>query len=236
MRRRLPDWVRAAALLTLGAAGPPLRAGEPPAYDPSLAAGTTCAVEVVCLHPTQFAIGLEEVRLRSEGIERRSAAALDRYLRRRIAPIVIGPGGVPYLLDRHHLARLLLDTGVRPTLYARVEQNWRHLDTPAFWAAMQARGWVHLYDENGRGPLDPAQLPATVGALRDDPFRTLAWAVRHRDGYRETDVLYADFHWANFFRARIPLDLVRQRFEEAVTAGVRLARSPEAAGLPGYRP
>jgi len=203
-------------------------------FDPSLPAGSRCVVDVTLLHPTQCSLGLKEVELRASKLRKLDSDKLAEYLGKRIAPIVIGPGGAVYLLDHHHLARAILLSGVKKTLYAEVKENWSGLPEDQFWAKMQERRWVYLYDEAGKGPLTPSHLPQTIEAMRDDPYRTLAWLVREKGGYRETSEPYAEFAWANFLRTRIQLGQDHSNYDQAEKAALDLAHAPGAKDLPGY--
>jgi hypothetical protein len=203
-------------------------------FSPDLPTGTKCLIEVKRLRPTQFAVGMEEVRRRFGHVLQMKAAKQERYLREREVPVVVGPGGEPYVIDHHHLARILWDSGLRTTVYANVRANWRGLSATAFWKRMQDNGWAYPYDAAGRGPRPYAELPRTVGELRDDPFRSLAWIVREKGGYEKTDVPFAEFRWANFFRTKISAGLIARDLELAVQMALGLAASPEAGNLPGY--
>jgi hypothetical protein len=205
-------------------------------YAPELAVGTRCVVDTRRLRPTRFAVGYKESALREASIGAKTAKDLDRYLRRKIAPIVIGPGGEPYLLDQHALSRLALQRGEPPVVYAEVRANWRDLAATAFWQRMKERGWVELLDETGRGPQPVADLPKSLRGMRDDPYRSLAWAVRQKGGYegkRDADV---DVRWAGFLRAQVPATAVQEDFDKAVEQAVKAAHSEAAKDLPGYLP
>ena len=230
--RNLASRAAASVLWTLAL---PALAAEPVAFRPELPTGTLCRIEVALLHPTQFAVGAKEAEMRAGRVGTMKPDKLERYLRGKIAPVVVGPGGVPYLLDHHHLALLLTKTGASRTMYANIRENWRELSGPEFWTRMKERNWAWLFDENGRGPLDPAQLPPSMAGLRDDPFRSLAWAVRQQDGYRDSGVLFADFRWADFFRSRVKIPPGPDGFDRAVAEALKLARTPAAKDLPGYR-
>jgi hypothetical protein len=202
------------------------------AFSPQLPAGTRCLIDVQLLHPTQIAVGLYEIRLRAERVRRMKPNKQERYLRDKEVPVVIGPGGVPFILDHHHLARLLLDTGLRSRAYAVVRANWNALPPDEFWKRMQENHWVYPYDENGKGPLPPTALPKTVGELKDDPYRSLAWLVRERGGFAKTPAPFAEFRWADFFRSRIPATAL-VHWEAAVETALKLAAHPDARTLPG---
>jgi hypothetical protein len=210
-----------------------LAAGDA-AFDPNLPAHSMCTVEIAILRPTQSAVGMKEVEIRAKKIGKMTAKELEHYLRKHMAPIAIGPGGVPYLLDHQHLARALLQAHAGKNLYAEVKENWSKLPEPEFWAKMQAHDWVYLHDETGNPLSDPTRLPRTIGNMRDDPYRSLAWLVREKSGYSQTESPYADFHWADFFRARVHLGDGTNAFDEATLEAMKVAHSPEAQDLPGY--
>jgi hypothetical protein len=177
---------------------------------------------------------MKEVEMRAEKLRQLSAEKLQKYLSKKVAPIVIGPGGIPYLLDHHHLARALIASGTSKLLIAEVKENWSKLSEPEFWAKMKAQNWVYLRDETGKPISDPKYLPPSIAAMHDDPYRSLSWLVREQGGYQETDNPYAEFQWADFFRARIQLVNNTNAFDQATAQAVKLAHSPDARSLPGY--
>jgi hypothetical protein len=193
-----------------------------------------CVAEIQSLHPTQFAVGMIEVRSKEQDLSSMSDKKLQKYMRKHTVPAVIGPNGVLYMTDHHHYARALLDIGI-DQLYVQVTHDFSALGTAAFWQEMRNDKLDYLIDENGKGPNDPMQLPADVASLHDDVFRSLAWAVQSQtNAYAESDVPYASFMWAEFFRAGIDLSLARDHFDSAVQRGAELAKSPAAKDLPGY--
>ena len=222
-----------AALLWLSV---PLLADEVVGFDSSLPAGTLCRVPIDKVHPTQFAVGYWEVNQRVTHITRLSASKLDIYLKEHIALVIVGPGGEPYLVDGHHLCMAILKSGRGQTVQARVVANWRELPVEEFWGKMQAGNHVYLYDNQGRGHLDVGQLTKKVTELTDDPYRSLAWAVRDRGGFQKTTVSFSEFEWANFFRKRIEIGPRPRDFEKAVKQALKTCHSAEAKNLPGYRP
>ncbi len=208
-------------------------------FRPDLPAGTACRLDAERLHPTQFALGWREVAHKQRRFGALPAEAVRAQLIEKDVPVVIGPGGVPYLLDGHHTLRALLEsTAAEKTAYGRIRANWSDLAPDEFWARMRANGYVNLTAPDGGGPLPPAQLPASLRAMARDPYRGLAWAVMHRTGFAERkDVLYLEFLWADFFRRHLAWDdNDDDAFDDAATAAMVLARSPAAAHLPGYTP
>ena len=188
------------------------------------------------VRPTQFAVGYREVEERAQKIVGKSPKKFQEYMEEHLPLLVVGPGGVPYLIDGHHLAMALLRNHVTDHFEARIEANWRDLSPADFWKKMEKRGWVYLYDNKGHGPLDPARLPRKVTELTDDPYRALAWEVRKRDGYRKTNASFAEFKWAAYFRSRITIGPAPGDFERAIKAALKISHSPEAKDLPGYDP
>ena len=212
----------------------PARAGDYVPFKPDLPVGTKCLIDPAVLHPTQAAVGMREVEMRIAKMKGWSAKKRERFMQEKTAPIVIGPGNEVYLLDHHHLARLLLESKILPRMYAEIKGNYAALPEPDFWAMMKERKWVYCFDEAGRALNDPSQLPKRIMDLRDDPYRSLSWLVREQNGYKEVDAPYLEFLWANFFRSRIKIDPGKEGCERAVPAAMLLCHSPEAKDLPGY--
>jgi hypothetical protein len=227
---RLPILLAVFWLTTLAAAD------EVVPFDPALPAKSRCQVAIQKLRPTQFAVGFREVDERAENIARKSPKKLNAYLEEHLALIVIGPDDVPYLIDGHHLCLAMLKAKVGDAVVAQVEANWRRLGRDDFWRQMREHRWVYPYDNQGRGPLDPEAIPKTVTEMTDDPYRSLAWEVRKRGGYKKTADSFAEFKWANFFRARIPVGDGEGGFQRAIEAALNISHSAEAKGLPGYMP
>jgi hypothetical protein len=211
-------------------------ASETVPYDPALPEGSLCSVEIVKVRPTQFTVGKWEVDRRVEHIAQLKPKKLQEYLDEHKAAIIIGPQDAPYLIDGHHLCCALMKSKVRSTVDAKVAANLRNLAPAEFWAAMKKNGWVYLYDEKGRGPLEPGRLPKTVADLADDPYRSLAWAVRERGGWEKSPTSFAEFQWATFFRSRIKIENGPGGWEKAVEEALKVSHTPQAKNLPGYVP
>ena len=91
--------------------------------------------------------------------------------------------------------------------------------------------------------ITPSQLPTSVKDLRDDPFRSLAGAVRAACGFSKKDSYlpdsnYLEFKWADYLRenwskTNIPVDEINANFDNTAAA-LQLAIEKEAIVLPGY--
>jgi hypothetical protein len=210
--------------------------------------GDLCLCEIADLHPTQTSVGMAEVRLKSEKLEnkmeQRPEADFLNYLRKheKVEPVTIGPGGVFYITDHHHLARALYDIGVAET-YCTITDNLSNLKQDQFWKQMEDNNEVYLKDAAGN-PIKPQDLPVAIKDLGDDPFRSLAGAVRESCGFEKGDPNatgedYLEFKWADYLRGRwtqtgISPGAINADFNDATVAALRLAAEKDAAGLPGY--
>jgi hypothetical protein len=94
--------------------------------------------------------------------------------------------------------------------------------------------WVYPYDQFGQGPHHPRDLPETVRGLADDPFRSVAGAVRDAGGYQKTGAPFSEFLWANFFRERLKNHPTFHDFDAAVKEAIALAKTEAARHLPGW--
>ena len=140
--------------------------------------GDICLCKLFDPHPTQASVGMVEVRIKAEKlndkIRGRSEKDFLKYLLRhdKEEPVIIGPGGIFYITDHHHLAE-------RSTMSARLRLTARSSTT------CQAPRWTIFGNawkpttkftwrmENG-DPLTPNDLPSSVKDLTDDPFLA-AW-------------------------------------------------------------
>lgn len=177
-------------------------------------------------------VGFREVALKRSAwrthIERDGAD----YLGRHLIPVVIGPKGRFHLIDHHHLARALFEEGVKHVL-VHVLADLERLSPEDFSTFLDNRNWLHPYDAKGeRHPYK--DVPKHIGKLYDDPYRSLAGAVRRAGGFAKTDIPFAEFLWASFFRRHVSTKRLNDTFNEAVGKAFTLARSPKADHLPGW--
>ena len=209
--------------------------------------GDLCICSLSELHPTQASVGMTEVRIRREKLKQEIESSSGDFLshlakQNRVEPVVIGPGNVFYLTDGHHLARALYDLGQRMA-FCKVLDNVSNLEPVAFWKYMKNNNEVYLKDYQG-GVIGPSDLPISIGDLHDDPFRSLAGAVRESCGFRNDNKdspvgNYLEFKWADYLRAHwaqtsIQVSDIDAQFDRAIQAALMLATQNEAATLPGY--
>lgn len=189
-------------------------------------------VEILSLRPTQMTVGFREVkdkRKRWRNVSKRKQAL---SLGRHMIPVVRGPDDRNYIVDHHHLARALHEEGVKDVLVT-VIADLTMVDRDAFWGVLDNHRWAYPYDAKGvrRRFRD---LPKTVADLSDDPFRSLAGALRRAGGYAKDTTPFSEFLWADYLRRRLSRKSVEADFDKAVTQAFDLAKSGEAVYLPGW--
>src|SRR5262249_44688413 len=136
------------------------------------------------------------------------------FLGRHLVPVARGPKDRHYIIDHHHLCRALFDEGQGHVLVTVIADLDR-LPQQAFLQLLDNRGWMHPFDENGtRRPYD--ELPKSVADLKDDPFRSLASALRRVGGYAKDTAPFAEFQWADFLRRNIKKGKVEKDFNKAL--------------------
>jgi hypothetical protein len=120
-----------------------------------------------CLHPSQAVVGYAAVK-RKYDKDYSTAASAQRKMDGSVLPVVLGPQGVPYLVDAHHTVSAL-EAGHYPQVSVKLQIlcDWSD-DTPAaFEKRMKKENFMI-----GEG------IPAHMADLRDDPWRSLAALVR----------------------------------------------------------
>jgi hypothetical protein len=189
-------------------------------------------VPISALHPTQMTVGYAEVLLKRLQWRALDDAAKRAFILKNPMPSVLGPKGRHFIVDHHHLALALLEeevTRVQVTVLADLSA----LDKDEFWKVMSFRQWVHPYDAKGR--MRPCRaLQKKVSGLRNDSYRSLAAAVRMTGGFSKEQTPFAEFLWADFFRRRIPADLLKSNPSAALTGALLLVHDKAARHLPGW--
>jgi hypothetical protein len=189
-------------------------------------------VKIKDLRPTQMTVGMREVEEKRKRWREHKGKKKSEFLGSHMIPVILGPKEHHYVIDHHHLSRALLDEGESEVLIS-VVAKLQALDRDAFWVVLDNRGWCHPYDEDGVRRTF-ADIPDSIGDLRDDPFRSLAGELRRVGGYSKETVPFSEFLWADFLRRRIKRKTVEKDFEDAMEHAMELAKSAEAGYLPGW--
>jgi len=184
------------------------------------------------LRPTQITVGMREVALKQREWRQDHSKKGAEFLGRHMIPVVIGPKKRPYVTDHHHLALALHQEGVKHVLTTTVS-DLSHLPKDAFWVVLDNRGWMHPFDASGmRRTYD--DIPTRIPDLIDDPYRSLAGALRRTGGYAKDTTPFSEFLWADFMRRRIKRAVVEKDFDRALNMALAAARGTDARYLPGW--
>lgn len=206
------------------------------------AAGVKCTCDLGSLRPLQGAVGMEEVGDKAKDIG--SGKKTRHHLAYDPIKIVRGPNGL-YVTDHHHGALAWLKAGQKMGT-CQIQFDTISTEPTQFWADLKAKKLVRLANEKGES-ITETQLPTKLMDLPDDPYRTLAWMVRKKDGFcralMQGNTEFAEFKWADWFRKRpeLPLDKVKASPKNMRAKALELAKDPTkandplAASLPGYR-
>jgi hypothetical protein len=204
-----------------------------------------CTCELTQLRPLQGAVGMKQVIYMEKRI-----ADHPQHERQKLEEdpikVVAGVGGQLFIIDHHHTAeawlRAVTEWGVKAL--CKVVNSEKGLPPEfktedEFWAALKAAGLVRLKNESGVD-VDASQLPKTLEAIADDPYRSLAWFVRQKGGFCKSSREFVEFVWADWFRSKSPMleneNLPSDPNDQnaMVDEAVQMAHSPEAENLPGY--
>jgi hypothetical protein len=179
--------------------------------------------KVMSLHPTQIAVGYQQVAEKYERLDKKSKKDLQEYLETHHVPVVKGYDNKLFIIDHHHLCCALHRIDPDFKVYIDIVVDLSHLSYIDFWKTMYEKKYVWLYDENGKElSLEefPRRLPGNILGLQNDPYRAMAGVVRKLGAYEKDWTPFAEFTWANFLRNKVHLDpkdvSIRQFHEEDI--------------------
>jgi hypothetical protein len=195
---------------------------------------STNGVAISQLHPTQMTVGYAEVLLKRQQWRTLHKSAKSIFIAQNPMPSVLGPKGLHFIVDHHHLARALLEEDVA-MVQVTVLADLSALAKGEFWIVMNYRQWVHPYDSKGRRH-PCGDLPKKVSGLRNDSYRSLAAAVRMAGGVPKEQTPFAEFLWADFFRRRISTKLLAKDPAAALAEALQMVHDKSAEHLPGWTP
>jgi hypothetical protein len=201
-------------------------------YVQSVRAPLSHPVAIDDLKPTQMTLGFREVDRRVDRLRRLAQEDGEKLLRKHVIPVVKGPKQRYHVIDHHHLCRALQLAGSEK-VSVTVILNLERLEKDAFWTFLDNKGLVHPYDDGGKRRAY-AEIPKSVKEMSDDPFRSLAGALRRIGGYSKDTTPFSEFLWADFLRRRFKREDALNQFETTLDAAFKLAKSKEADFLPGW--
>ena len=143
------------------------------------------------LHPAQQAVGYAAVKRKLDKDYKTETTAQNRMdTSNGVLPFILGPKGVPYLIDSHHTASALEASGFHNvSVVLKKVCDWSHMNEREFYGKMKEHNFMNgvgrklgSSGENVNalpGPVDVSHaIPGRVYTLRDDPWRSLAALVR----------------------------------------------------------
>lgn len=189
-------------------------------------------VPIADLRPTQMTVGYREVAEKRRRWREQDPDNRETFLGAHMIPTLLGPKKRHYVIDHHHLSRALEEEGVKDVLVT-VVADLHHLEKDAFWTVCDHKSWSHPYDAEGvRRPFK--DIPKAMSELADDPFRSLAGALRRAGGFAKDTTPFSEFLWADFLRRHIKGKYVESDFPGALEEAMGLAKSKDAGYLPGW--
>ncbi len=189
-------------------------------------------VPIAELRPTQMTVGFREVEEKRKRWRAQDPEKKEKFLGAHMIPTLLGPKKRHYVIDHHHLSRALQEEGVKDVLVT-VVADLHHLEKDAFWTVCDHKSWSHPYDAEGeRRPFK--DIPKAMADLADDPFRSLAGALRRAGGFAKDTTPFSEFLWADFLRRHIKGKHVEQDFSGALEEAMGFAKSKDAGYLPGW--
>lgn len=189
-------------------------------------------VAIADLRPTQITVGMREVELKRSTWRHEPVENGGKFLGHHMIPVIKGPKGRLYVIDHHHLALALLLEGVEHVLTSIVS-DLSHLDKDTFLVVLDNKSWMHPFNQDGKR-CDYDAIPRSLTKLIDDPYRSLAGALRRAGGYAKDTTPYSEFLWADYLRRHIKRSRVENDFEEAINTAMVLAKEQAANYLPGW--
>lgn len=204
------------------------------------------------IHPTQVAVGYAEVAVKmDELLKYEKDGELQKYLKSKIIPCVLGPDNIVYITDHHHLGLALTvlahdwdkenpkksndNPFVSCNFNILYDFSKSKLPRKEFFKVLDSLNFLHSFDENGQKVDAYENIPKRLIDLQDDPYRSLAGFVRKSGGYNKVEIHYIEFMWADYFRTQLPIEEVEKNFKKAVLKAIPLALSDEAQTLPGWK-
>ncbi len=190
-------------------------------------------ISIADLRPTQLTLGMSEVTARAAKFAKLSAEEREGYLDRKAIPHIIGPDKQFFMVDHHHLVRVLWSLDIREAALGDELADWSDLEIKSFWRKMESNGYCWPIDADGnRRPY--AAIPDRIGDLTDNVWRSLARRVRGK-AFENLDTPFQEFIWGDYFRTFMSRRLIELQFELAADLAIKLARLSEAQDLPGFR-
>jgi hypothetical protein len=163
--------------------------------------------DILELHPTQIAVGFEQVDEKIHKMKKMRKSELDEYIKDHVVPVVRGYDDKLFLIDHHHFCCAALQLGIEKA-FIDIVDDLSELSYNDFWNHMLKNGKIWPFNENGE-EIELfsfiKHLPNNVKGLKDDPYRSMAGILRKQGVYDKDWTPFSEFHVANTLRTKIHL-------------------------------
>lgn len=202
-----------------------------------------CEIELNLLHPTQLTLGKVSLPEKIKKLEKHyKKGKLDKRLKKKAIPAILGPDLLFYIQDGHHemasldLAKKIPYQDKRVIISELIDQS--HLSSYEFKRYMIQNEKVFLLDKNFR-LAKFEDIPRHFNQMEDNPYRSFAWLVKEKDGFCKVNVNYLEFIWGKFFKdileeQNIMLTSEKEVLSAYIDLGIKIAKSKKASHLPGF--
>lgn len=196
------------------------------------------------VHPSQYLLGLPRIFVFRRQLKNASLEELQKILKEKRVPYVLGPRKKKWIIDRHHTLFTL--KSVIPDLEAKgidtsgleIVTNQvldlSHLSHKEFLDKMEGLGYIYPYTAGRKR--NTYHIPNNIDGLEFDFLRGLVWLVRQSGAIKKSEIPFVEFKWAEYFYSlgSFPNPVFTK---EVIERAIALAISPEGphTDLPGFR-
>lgn len=203
-----------------------------------------CKTTLEKLHPTQFALGRISIPDKIEKLEKKyKKGKLDKYLKKKAIPAILGPDMLFYIQDGHHtMAALDLSKKIpqeeKKTIISELIDK-SELSAYDFKKYMIDNQKVFLLNKDYKLQTFE-EIPANFKAMQDNPYRSFAELVQNAQGFCKAKFNYLEFLWGKYFEEEllkegIVLTESNDSLYSLVDKGVEMATRERAKTLPGFK-
>jgi len=156
------------------------------------------------MRPTQPEVGMAEVDEKIKEYQELSSKDLSKIKVKKISPVIIGPDGQFYLIDRHHTNLALWSAGEKDVV-VQIQENWSDVGEgksleermKLFWDQMENHDpkYCYLKLQNGKtvDPLSPS-FPKDLKQCGNNPDRALVGKLIDEGVLEKVDIPYSEFY------------------------------------------
>ncbi|WP_372652196.1 ParB-like protein [Halobacteriovorax sp.] len=206
----------------------------------SVASKTTKEAHFISLervHPTQAFIGLDQIPSKIKKIEKKyKKNKLTEYLKEKWTPAIIGPDNKYWIIDRHHLSYSILKSKIpnkKQGLFIKVIFDWSSYSWSYFKERMNDKSFLYLKDDKFK-PITFEELPLSIGKLRDNPYRSLAYFAREKNCFNKVNVPFLEFTWGEYFYKKGISISDKINYKKPIKQALKLCKHDSARHLPGF--